>query len=51
MKATFNTLVLTLVLATGAVALSACENTWHGAGQDIEQAGEKMQTQYDGDNY
>ena len=28
------------------MAMSACENTWHGAGKDVENAGESMQNQY-----
>lgn len=26
--------------------VSACENTWHGMGRDIENTGEEMQQQY-----
>lgn len=37
-------LVLGAMLCTFAV--SACENTWHGAGRDMEEAGETMQNQY-----
>lgn len=34
--------VLTLaIIAT--LGLSACHNTWHGAGQDVERMGETMQ--------
>jgi predicted small secreted protein len=29
------------------VALSACENTWRGAGRDVENAGESMQNSVD----
>jgi predicted small secreted protein len=36
--------ILGAVLCT--MAISACENTWHGAGRDIENAGETMQHQY-----
>lgn len=25
------------------LAVSACQNTWHGAGEDVERVGEKMQ--------
>ena len=39
----FKTFVLALTIMTGAITLSACENTWHGAGQDVEEAGEEMQ--------
>ena len=42
MKA-FKILVLALTIASSAVALSACSNTWHGAGQDVENVGEEMQ--------
>ncbi len=37
----FLMLALTLTVAVG--ALSACQNTWHGAGRDVENMGEKMQ--------
>lgn len=33
---------LTLMLAA-TMAVAACENTWHGAGKDVEAAGEAMQ--------
>lgn len=35
--------VLMLAIVT-TLGLSACHNTWHGAGQDVERVGEKMQT-------
>jgi len=35
------TLVLTVAGAT--TALSACSNTWDGAGKDVENVGEEMQ--------
>jgi predicted small secreted protein len=41
-KKTF--LVLGAVLCT--MAVSACENTWHGMGRDMEETGENMQNQY-----
>jgi predicted small secreted protein len=42
---TRNTLIiLGAVLCT--MTVSACENTWHGAGKDVENAGETMQNQY-----
>ena len=41
---------LTAALLT-MLALGACENTWHGAGQDVEEAGEAMQMQGNGNNY
>ena len=31
-----------LALLAGILATSAC-NTWHGAGKDVERAGEEMQ--------
>ncbi len=43
MTTTFKTLVLALTIMTGAVALSACTNTWDGAGRDVENIGEEMQ--------
>lgn len=33
---------MTLVLVAGALLLAGC-NTWHGFGQDLEKAGEKIQ--------
>lgn len=36
-------IIFALVLSV--LALSACSNTWHGAGEDIERLGQKMQTQ------
>lgn len=35
--------MMTLALVS-VIGLSACHNTWHGAGQDVERVGEKMQT-------
>ena len=43
MKKSMNILLLALTLTTATVALSACSNTWHGAGQDVENVGEEMQ--------
>ena len=43
MNTTFKTLILALTIFTGAVSLSACTNTWDGAGQDVENVGEEMQ--------
>ena len=51
MKKQLQLFALLLTLGAGTVALSACENTWRGAGQDVEEAGEEMQGSYDGDNY
>lgn len=31
------------LLAVSTIGLSACENTFHGAGRDIENAGESVQ--------
>ena len=36
-------LMLALTAVIGLGALSACTNTWHGAGEDVENMGEKMQ--------
>lgn len=35
------TVTLALAMMTG---LSACGNTWHGAGQDVENIGKEMQS-------
>ena len=40
MKTKYFMLVLLAVATTG---LSACENTFHGAGRDIERTGENVQ--------
>lgn len=37
-------LLLAAVLCT--MSVTACENTWHGMGRDMEKNGEKMQDQY-----
>ena len=36
-------MILTTALVLSAAALSACDNTWHGAGKDVENMGERMQ--------
>ncbi len=36
-------LTLCLALLAGTAGLTACGNTLHGAGQDIENAGEEVQ--------
>lgn len=36
-------LILALMLTISAGALTACQNAWHGAGEDMENLGEKMQ--------
>lgn len=38
-----NKIVLMSALMLSVLAVSACENTWHGAGRDVEKAGEAMQ--------
>ncbi len=38
--------ILAASLILTALAVSACTNTWHGAGEDVENVGEKMQNQY-----
>jgi predicted small secreted protein len=43
MKKSLNIFVLALTIAAGTVGLTACSNTWHGAGQDVENVGEEMQ--------
>lgn len=35
-------LILALLLTMSAATLSACANTFHGAGRDVENVGEKM---------
>ncbi len=39
----FKLFILMLTVSAGAAGLSACENTWEGAGQDVENVGEEMQ--------
>lgn len=34
--------ILTIALLS-VLSVSACGNTWHGAGQDVENVGEEMQ--------
>ncbi len=46
-----NKLILMSALMLSVLAVSACENTWKGAGRDMEQAGEEMQSSTDGQNY
>ena len=36
-------LTLALLAAVTLTTLTACENTYHGAGKDMENMGEKMQ--------
>ena len=36
-------LILALSMTVAASALTACQNTWRGAGEDVETMGEKMQ--------
>ncbi len=40
---TLKILTLLLTVAAGASALTACTNTWDGAGRDVENVGEEMQ--------
>jgi predicted small secreted protein len=35
-----------IVLCGVVIGLSGCENTWHGAGRDIENVGDSMQDDY-----
>lgn len=35
-----------MIVLIGALVLAGCTNTWHGAGQDIENVGDKMQEQF-----
>lgn len=46
-----NKLVLMSVLALSVLAVSACENTWKGAGKDMKQTGAAIDGSADGDNY
>jgi predicted small secreted protein len=41
-----NVKIALIALALTSVTLTACENTWRGAGRDIENAGEDMQNDY-----
>ncbi len=41
-----NVKLAALALALCSVSLTACENTWRGAGRDVENAGESMQNNY-----
>jgi predicted small secreted protein len=36
-------LMLALLATVSLGALTACQNTWQGAGEDVERMGEKMQ--------
>lgn len=35
--------ILMFAVFIGTAALAGCDNTWHGAGRDVESMGEKMQ--------
>lgn len=37
------TLMIVFAFVTIAISLSACQNTFRGAGQDIERAGQEIQ--------
>ena len=39
-------ILFALLLVVGGFGLSACTNTYHGAGKDVENAGEEMQDQF-----
>jgi len=41
---TLKILSLTLVLFAGALSLSACGDTLHGAGHDVEDAGQEVKS-------
>jgi predicted small secreted protein len=43
-------IITTAAFAVMALSASACENTWHGAGRDMENMGEEMQSQYRDDH-
>lgn len=43
-------LITTAAFAVMALSAAACENTWHGAGRDVENMGEGMQNQYRDDD-
>lgn len=38
-----NKLFILALALISAIGVSACQNTWHGAGEDVEHMGEKMQ--------
>lgn len=40
---TLKILTLLLAITAGASTLTACTNTWDGAGRDVENIGEEMQ--------
>lgn len=39
----FSIFALVITFGIAGATLSACTNTWHGAGQDVENVGEEMQ--------
>jgi predicted small secreted protein len=41
-----NKKILVLGALLCAMAVTGCENTWHGMGRDTEKVGEEMQNQY-----
>ncbi len=41
-----NKTILILGALVCTMAVTACENTWHGMGRDMEETGETMQNQY-----
>ena len=38
-----NLRIAVIALMLAATSVTGCANTWHGAGQDVERAGESMQ--------
>ncbi len=40
---TMNKAALLSAMMLSVLSVSACQNTWHGAGEDVEHMGEKMQ--------
>lgn len=43
MNTSFSRITVLTLLLLASVSLGACTNTMHGAGQDIERAGEEVQ--------
>lgn len=35
-----------IIALLGLTVLAGCENTWHGAGRDVENMGKNMQKQF-----
>jgi len=34
---------LSILMLAALISLSACSNTWHGVGRDVEKAGQSIQ--------